>query len=101
MRTLLQRRGQAQKFSTIQTLHSVVGAGIATYFPLCDGIAQVAWKFFTCQSGVPFPAKSTDNSVDNRPVGLLETKNPLPSAAHSMDMKLFQSFTVISRGGCP
>jgi hypothetical protein len=39
---VLQRLNQSQKFSTIQTLHSVVGAGIATYFPLCEGITQAA-----------------------------------------------------------
>src|SRR5450631_726216 len=93
--------GSPQKFSIIQTLHSVVGAGMATYFPLREGIAQVAWKFFTRQSGVALPAMSTYRRVDTRPVGLLETKRPLPSAAQSTDMKLFQSFTVISRGGWP
>jgi len=39
---LRRSRGSPQKFSTIQTLHSVVGAGMATYFPLCEGIAQAA-----------------------------------------------------------
>ncbi len=29
-------------FLTIQRLLPIVGAGIATYFPLCDGMAHVA-----------------------------------------------------------
>jgi hypothetical protein len=78
-----------------------VGAGMATYFPLCEGMAQLAWKFFTCQSGRAFPDKSTYKRVDRRPVGLLETKNPFPSAAQSNDLKLSQPFTVISRVGLP
>ncbi len=64
-------------------------------------MAQVAWKFFTCQSGCAFPIKSTYNRVDRRPVGLLETKKPFPSAAQSREVKLFQPFTVISRVGRP
>src|SRR5260370_33638116 len=92
---------QPQKLSTIQTLLPTVGAGIATYFPLCEGMAQVAWKFFTCQSECAFPIKSTYNRVDRRPVGLLETKKPFPSAAQSREVKLFQPFTVIWRVGCP
>ena len=48
-----------------------------------------------------FPIKSTYNRVDTRSVELLETKNPLPSAAQSMEVKLFQSFTVISGVGWP
>src|ERR1700688_3971242 len=63
---LCRSSGPPQKFSTIQALHSVVGAGIATNFPSCEGIAQVAWKFFTCQSGVAFPAKSTNSTVSRR-----------------------------------
>src|SRR6266481_5770176 len=92
---------QPQKLSTIQTLLPTVGAGIATYFPLCEGMAQVAWKFFTCQSECAFPIKSTYNRVDRRPVGLLEMKKPFPSAAQSREVKLFQSFTVSSRVGLP
>ena len=65
---------RTQKLSTIQTVLPIVGAGIATYFPWCEGMAQVAWKFFTCQSECAFPIKSTYNRVDRRPVGLLETK---------------------------
>src|SRR5437762_4425399 len=64
-------------------------------------MAQVAWKFLTCQSEWAFPIMSTYNSVDKRPVGLLETKKPFPSAAQSREVKLFQSFTVISRVGLP
>lgn len=99
--TICHSGGSDQKFSIIQTLHSVVGAGMAPYFPLREGIAQVAWKFFTRQRGVALPSKSTYRRVDMRPVGLLETKRPLPSAAQSTDMKLFQSFTVMSRLGWP
>src|SRR6266550_7446223 len=64
-------------------------------------MAQVAWKFLTCQSEWAFPIMSTYNSVDKRPVGLLQTKKPFPSAAQSREVKLFQSFTVISRVGWP
>lgn len=74
---------------------------MATYFPLCEGMAQVAWKFNTFQSECAFPIKSTNNRLDTWPVELLETKNPFPSAAQSMEVKLFQSFTVISRVGRP
>ena len=35
-------------------------------------MAQVAWKFLTCQSERAFPIMSTYNSVDKRPVGLLD-----------------------------
>jgi hypothetical protein len=91
----------SQKLSTIQTLLPTVGAGIATYLPLREGIAQVAWKFFTCQSACAFPIKSTYNRVDRRPLGLLETKKPFPSAAQSSEVKLFQPLTVISRVGLP
>src|SRR5881392_3253343 len=64
-------------------------------------MAQVAWKFFTCQSECAFPIKSTYNNVDKLPVGLLETKKPFPSAAQSREVKLFQPFTVISSVGWP
>ena len=37
----------------------------------------MVWKFLTCQSERAFPIKSTYNSVDKRPVGLLETKKAL------------------------
>lgn len=47
------------------------------------------------------PIKSTYNRVDRRPVGLLETKKPFPSADQSKEVKLFQCFTVISRVGRP
>src|ERR1700757_886777 len=75
---------------------------MATYFPLCEGMAQVlTWKLFACQSKCAFPIKSTYNRVDKRPVGLLERKKPFPSAAQSNEVKLFQSFTMISRVGRP
>jgi ATP-dependent exoDNAse (exonuclease V) alpha subunit len=50
-------------------------------------MAQVAWKFDTCQRVCAFPIKSTYNNVDRRPVGLLERKKPFPSAAQSRDEK--------------
>src|SRR5216684_1188149 len=71
--------GQPQKFSTIQTVLSTVGAGMATYFPLCEGMAQAGIMLFTCQSWCALPAKSTYNKVDLHPVGLLVTKSPLES----------------------
>jgi hypothetical protein len=61
----------------------------------------VELKLFTCQSECAFPIKSTYNRVDRRPVGLLETKKPFPSADQSKEVKLFQFFTVISRVGRP
>jgi hypothetical protein len=39
-----------QKFSAIQTLLSIVGAGIVTYFPSREGTAQLGQTLFTCQS---------------------------------------------------
>src|SRR6266576_3905848 len=64
-------------------------------------MAQVVWKFLTCQSERAFPIKSTYNSVDKRPVGLLETKKALSVCRPAREVKLFQSFTVISRVGWP
>src|SRR5882724_11918685 len=49
---------QPQKFSAIQTLLSTVGAGIATYFPLREGTAQLGQMLFTCQIGSALPSRS-------------------------------------------
>ena len=72
------------------------------YFPLCEGMAHVAWKFFTCQSGRAFPDKSMYNRVDKRPVGLLERKKPFPSPAQSIprpSQRATVSTTTLPKGG--
>src|SRR5881396_2102775 len=58
--------GTVSKMFHHHKLLPTVGAGMATYFPLCEGMAQLAWKFFTCQSGRAFPDKSTYKRVDRR-----------------------------------
>ena len=50
---------QPQKFSTIHTLLPAVGAGIATYFPFREGMAQLGVMLFTCQTSCALPTKST------------------------------------------
>jgi hypothetical protein len=92
---------QPQKFSTIQTLLSAVGAGIATYFPFREGMAQIGMMLFTCQSSCALPAKSTYSKLELHPVGLLVTKRPLESAVQSTEVKLVQFFTERSREGWP
>src|ERR1700730_11840097 len=74
---------------------------MATYLPSCEGIPHLASKFLCCQSECALPAKSTYSSAERWPVGLVETKKPLPSAAQSRDNRLFQSFRVIVRDGWP
>ena len=88
-----------QKCSAIQTLLSMVGAGIAKYFPLREGIAQLGQTWFTCQIWCALPAKSTYSKLCLKPAGLLLTKSPLESAAQSRELKPLQFFTVSSRGG--
>jgi len=90
---------QPQKFSAIQTLLSMVGARIATYFPLRDGTAQVVQMPFTCQIWCALPAKSMYSKLCLKPAGLLATKSPLESAAQSMEVKPLQFFTMSSRVG--
>src|SRR5215470_1222083 len=99
---LLKTRGvQTQKFSAIQTLLSMVGPRIATYFPLREGTAQLGQTWFTCQIWWALPAKSTYSKLSLRPAGLLLTKSPLESAAQSRELKPPQFFTVSSRIGSP
>ena len=76
-----------------------VQRGIATYFPLREGMAQLGHMLFTCQSWCALPAKSTYGKVCLKPAGLLATKSPLESAAQSKDVKPFQFFTTSSRVG--
>src|SRR5579872_982824 len=86
-----------QKFSAIQTLPPMVATGIATYFPLREGIAQLGQMLFDCQIGCALPAKSTYSRLCFNPVGLLATKRPLESAAQSKEVKLLHFFTASSR----
>ena len=83
---------QPQKFSAIQTLLSTVGAGIATYFPLREGTAQLGQMLFTCQIGCALPAKSTYSKLCLEPAGLLATKSPLESAAQSTEREAVPVF---------
>src|ERR1051326_6813958 len=90
---------QLQKFSAIQTLLPTVDAGIATYFPLREGTAQLGQMLFTCQIGCALPAKSTYSKFWLEPAGLLATKSPFESAAQSTERKPYQFFTTSSRVG--
>ena len=74
---------------------------MATYFPLCEGMAQIWVALFTRQSSCALPAKSTYSKLELHPVGLLVTNSPLESEAQSADIKPLQFFTVISRVGWP
>src|SRR5438309_5173037 len=75
----------------------MVGAGMATYLPSREGIAQVGKKLLTSHSLCALPARSTCSRVETRPVGLLVTNMPRESAAQSTPAKPFQFLTVISR----
>jgi len=88
-----------QKFSIIQTLLLVVGAGIARYFPSRDAMLHDCDEPFTRQSSCAFPARSTYSKLDLQPVGLLVTNNPFESAAQSMEEKELQFFSTISLVG--
>src|SRR5438309_10321267 len=75
----------------------MVGAGMATYLPSREGIAQVGKKLLTSHSLCALPVNSTYSRVETRPVGLLETNRPRESAAQSTPANPFQFFTAISR----
>ena len=87
----------SQKFSTIHTLLWIVGAGMARYLPLREGIAQLGMALLTSNSLCALPARSTYRRADERPVGLLVIDSPCESAAQSTEVNRFQSLTAISR----
>src|ERR1700758_2141486 len=70
---------------------------MARYLPLGEGIAQLGLALLTSHSLCTFPARSTKSKVEVRPVALLVTNSALESADQSTEVRLFQSFTVMSR----
>lgn len=77
----------------------MLGAGMATCFPLREGMAQLGVALFTRQSSCALPARSAYSKLDVQPVELLVKKSPFESAAQSNEVKLFQPFNTSSRLG--